>query len=179
MRRMTELYVQPKPGQRLLDVGCGYGDLSNCLRDVKYVGVDLNQRYIAYAKRHQNDQSVFIAGDVTELSKDELGTMDCAVAIGVLHHLSDADCTRTLQALSSMLSPQGRFVAAEPAWHPDQRTTARVLAALDRGRYVREQARYVDLVSPWFESTVSEIRHDLFWFPYTHCMITATRPSET
>ena len=77
-----------------------------------------------------------------------------------------------------MLVPPGRFVAAEPVWEPTQRTTARVLAALDRGRFVREQLRYEELLSPWFSHIECEIRHDLFWFPYTHCMITATPAPE-
>jgi 2-polyprenyl-3-methyl-5-hydroxy-6-metoxy-1,4-benzoquinol methylase len=174
MRRMADEYVRPEPGDRILDVGCGYGDLSAVLRDVSYVGVDMNRRYIAFAQRQHHEAAEFVVGDVTKLSKDDLGDFDCAVAIGVLHHLNDAQCTSMLEAVSTMLRPNGRFVAAEPTWDPNQRTTARVLAALDRGRYVRERSRYEALVAPWFASTVSDIRHDLFWFPYTHCMITAT-----
>jgi len=177
MQRMADQYVKAKPGETVLDVGCGYGDLSSCLRDVNYIGIDSNESYIAYAKPHHDGRSEFVVGDVTEMSAGDFGTIDCAVAIGVLHHLSDAQCADMLRAVSSMLSPGGRFVAAEPAWHPEQRTTARVLAAIDRGGNVREEARYVDLLSPWFESIVTEVRHDLFWFPYTHCMITATLPS--
>ncbi len=173
MQRMTEEYVRPAPGERVLDVGCGYGDLADHMGDVSYQGIDLNSQYITFARRRHNDESAFIVGDVTELAKLGIGPFDCAVMIGVLHHLSDADCTSTLQAVSTVLTPNGRFVAAEPTWDPDQRTTARVLAALDRGRYVRERSRYEELVSPFFGVVDSEVRHDLFWFPYTHCMITA------
>ncbi len=174
MRRMAEGYVKARPGERILDVGCGYGDLSDCLVDVSYLGVDLNSRYITYARRQQKEGTEFVVGDATELSQAGLGPFDCAVAVGVLHHMSDADSTSMLQAVSSLLTPTGRFVAAEPTWDPAQRTTARVLAAIDRGRYVREQSRYEALISPWFATVTSEVRHDLFWFPYTHCMITAT-----
>jgi 2-polyprenyl-3-methyl-5-hydroxy-6-metoxy-1,4-benzoquinol methylase len=174
MRAMTDQYIQPQSGERILDVGCGYGDLSRCLRDVSYVGVDSNEDYIEFAQRDPVRGAVFVVGDVTELSEERYGRFDCAVLIGVLHHLSDNDATRTLKAITEILDPAGRLVAAEPVWEPSQRTTARVLAALDRGRYVREQERYNELVSRWFAKTVSEVRHDLFWFPYTHCMISAT-----
>ncbi len=174
MEAMANQYVKPRPGERILDVGCGYGDLSNHLPDVKYVGVDLNERFIAFANRHHPTNGEFVLGNVNELSIGSLGRFDAAVAIGVLHHLADSDATSMLRALSEMLVPSGRFVAAEPVWEPTQRTTARVLAALDRGRFVREQLRYVELLSPWFPHIECEIRHDLFWFPYTHCMITAT-----
>jgi hypothetical protein len=99
------------------------------------------------------------------------------VAVGLLHHLDDDDASALLKALPSVLKPGGRFVAAEPVFHPEQRATARVLAALDRGRYVRDQRSYEQLVSPWFREASTEIRHDLFWFPYSHCIIQATTPS--
>jgi SAM-dependent methyltransferase len=174
MARMASQYVRPHPGERLLDVGCGYGDLASHLPDVKYVGVDFNERYIAYAQRQQGAHGEFVVRDVSDLSVEMLGTFDVAVTIGVLHHLSDLNVTGMLSSVSKMLRPRGRFIAAEPVWEPSQRTTARVLAALDRGRYVREQSRYEELIGPWFSQVECEIRHDLFWFPYTHCMITAS-----
>jgi 2-polyprenyl-3-methyl-5-hydroxy-6-metoxy-1,4-benzoquinol methylase len=173
MGLMAAQYVRPRAGERVLDVGCGYGDLSRHLPDVKYVGIDFNERYISYANRQHTASGEFVLGDVTDLSPEKLGTFDTAVAIGVLHHLSDADATDMLRSVSKMLNSPGRFIAAEPVWEPNQRTTARVLAALDRGRFVREQSRYKDLIAPWFSQVECEIRHDLFWFPYTHCMIDA------
>jgi 2-polyprenyl-3-methyl-5-hydroxy-6-metoxy-1,4-benzoquinol methylase len=174
MRAMAAQYIRPEAGERILDVGCGYGDLAQHLPGVTYVGVDVNERYIEFARGNSSHGAEFIVGDVTKLSEEKYGRFDCAVLIGVLHHLSDADATSTLKAVSKMLNPHGRCIAAEPVWDPSQRTTARVLAALDRGRHVREQARYTELVAPWFATTLSEVRHDLFWFPYTHCMISAT-----
>jgi 2-polyprenyl-3-methyl-5-hydroxy-6-metoxy-1,4-benzoquinol methylase len=179
MAAMATQYVKPQPGERILDVGCGYGDLSNHLQDAKYVGIDFNERYIAFANRHHGTNGEFVLGNVNDLSIKSLGRFDTAVAIGVLHHLPDSDATSMLRALSEMLVPSGRFVAAEPVWDPTQRTTARVLAALDRGRFVREESRYVELLSPWFPHVECEIRHDLFWFPYTHCMITASLAPDT
>ncbi len=173
MQSMADQYIQAEPGQRLLDVGCGYGDLSQHLPGVEYVGIDLNEDYIAYARHHCREGTRFEVASITNLAEEDFGTFDYVVAIGVLHHVNDADATSLLGALPAVLKPNGRFVAAEPVWDPEQRTTARVLAALDRGRFVRSQDAYEQLVSSWFDATRSEIRHDLFWFPYTHCMITA------
>jgi 2-polyprenyl-3-methyl-5-hydroxy-6-metoxy-1,4-benzoquinol methylase len=170
---MADLFVTASPGERVLDVGCGYGDLARYLTDVEYVGVDISERYIEFARRQEVTGATYVVGDVTELSEERFGGFDCAVMIGVLHHLSDAEATTTLKAMSSMLKASGRMVAIEPVWDPDQRTTARVLAALDRGRYVRDQIRYEALVSPWYSRTSSEVRHDLFWFPYSHCIVRA------
>lgn len=174
MAAMATQYVKPTSGERILDVGCGYGDLAQHLPGVEYVGVDSNKLYIDFAKRQHAARGDFLLGDVATLQVVDLGRFDAAVAIGVLHHLPDSVVSTMLRSLSKMLAPSGRFIAAEPVWDPDQRTTARVLAALDRGRFVREEQRYVDLLAPWFPKVECEIRHDLFWFPYTHCMITAT-----
>jgi 2-polyprenyl-3-methyl-5-hydroxy-6-metoxy-1,4-benzoquinol methylase len=170
---MVDQYIHPAPGERLLDVGCGYGDLAMHMPETTYVGVDLNGYYIRHARAHRPGNAEFLLGDVTELSVEQLGVFDCAVAIGVLHHLDDEAVTSTLAALSKMVDRRGRFVAAEPAWDPIQRTTARMLAALDRGRFVRDAAHYERLIAPWFPNLSIETRQDLFWFPYTHCMIEA------
>jgi SAM-dependent methyltransferase len=174
MQSMVDQYIQARPGQRLLDVGCGYGDLAYHLPGVDYVGIDLNQDYISHAQRTRREGTRFEVASVTDLPDEDFGLFDHAVAIGVLHHLDDSDATKLLRALPDVLKPGGRFLAAEPVWDPEQQTTARVLAALDRGRFVRSQDAYEQLVSSWFSTATSEIRHDLFWFPYTHCMITAS-----
>jgi ubiquinone/menaquinone biosynthesis C-methylase UbiE len=175
MRAIVDQYVQARPGESIIDVGCGYGDLARCLKDVKYVGIDLNPSYIEFARRHNSvPHAEFLVGDASRLSDHDLGTFDCAVLVGVLPRLSDDQATSTLRAVSEMLQSNGRLVAAETVFDPSQRTTARILAALDRGRYVRDRVRYEQLVSPWFGKTVTELRHDLFWYPYTHCMILAT-----
>ena len=179
MEAIATRYVQSQFGERILDIGCGYGDLAGHVPGAEYVGIDANDRYISYARKHHVDSCRFIVGDITKISKQEFGVFDCIVALGVLHHLSDIAATETLRAVSKMLSPQGRFIAVDPVWDPRQRTIAAVLIALDRGRFVREQSGYEELVSPWFAGTVSEIRNDLIWFPYTHCILTGTWVNES
>jgi 2-polyprenyl-3-methyl-5-hydroxy-6-metoxy-1,4-benzoquinol methylase len=174
MQRIVVHYVRPRPGDRLLDVGCGYGDLVEHLDGVDYVGIDSNKSYLQLAQNVHGAGGQFVHASVTDLGCSGLGQFDVAVAVGLLHHLPDDDATALLKALPGALKPGGRFIAAEPVFHPEQRATARVLAALDRGRYVRDQRSYEELVSPWFRETTTEIRHDLFWFPYSHCMVQAT-----
>jgi hypothetical protein len=92
-----------------------------------------------------------------------------------LHHVNDRDATSLLRALPDILKRiRGFFVAAEPVSDRRQRTTARVLAAPDRGRFERSQDACAQVTSSWFDTTISAIRHDMFRFPHTHCIITAT-----
>src|SRR5262245_18561342 len=43
-------YLGPLQGRRLLDVGCGPGNLRQFLGDVNYTGIDRNARYICEAQ---------------------------------------------------------------------------------------------------------------------------------
>ena len=173
MDRVVEEYIKPQPGDRILDIGCGYGDLASHLTDVRYVGVDSNEQYIAYAKKHAPDSSEFRSEDITGLADENWGKFDCVVALGVLHHLDDRAVERMLGAVAGMLNSEGRMLAMEPVWDPNQQTITRLLLALDRGRFVRDQVRYEEVFAPWFGKITSEVRHDMTWFPYSHCFVMA------
>lgn len=168
-------YVRPQPGERLLDIGCGTGDAALSLSGIEYYGVDLNDDYIKAAKRREISGATFLSAGVEELAHLDLGVFDCAIAVGVLHHLPDEVVEGMVNALTDLLKPEGRFVTIDPVWTPDSSTIGRVLASLDRGRYVRDEPGYRRLVQPPFGSVSSEIRHDLLAIPYSHCIMRAER----
>jgi SAM-dependent methyltransferase len=175
MQTMVAEYFRPTPGDRLLDVGCGPGDLARFLPNVVYVGVDHNPAYLVgrNAVAASPDAPTFINGDLNDLGSVDIGAFDIAVAFGVLHHLDDDVATNLVKAVREKLVKGGRFVTIDPAFHPDQRASARVLMALDRGRFVRHPRDYQRLLSTGFDSMTTTIRHDLNPFPYTHCIIEA------
>jgi SAM-dependent methyltransferase len=164
-------YARPAPGERLLDIGCGTGDAALSLPDVTYVGIDLSDDYIDAAKRRNVPGAEFVSASVEELGDLGLGSFDCAIAVGVLHHLPDDVVTGMLEALSPLLVGGGRFVTIDPVWAPDSSTVGRVLASLDRGRYVRDQAGYERLLRAHFPKVEGEVRHDLLKIPYSHCVV--------
>ena len=168
-------YVRPGAGERLLDIGCGTGDAALSLSGIHYYGVDLNDDYIKAAKRRDIPGATFLSASVEDLAALDLGVFDCAIAVGVLHHLPDDVVGGMVSALADLLTPQGRFVTIDPVWTPDSSTIGRVLASLDRGRFVRDESGYRRLLGPTFGTVSSEIRHDLLAIPYSHCVIRAER----
>jgi ubiquinone/menaquinone biosynthesis C-methylase UbiE len=174
MRRVVADHIRPEPGDRILDVGCGDGDVRPLLGEVDYTGVDLNPDYIKAARVHENAQTRFLQADVSDLPHLGFEEFEIVLAFGVLHHLSDDECLGLVEAVSRVLPAGGRFVTIDPVFDPAQRTTARVLAALDRGRYVRAGSGYRQLIESSLAVKNLTIRHDLLRFPYSHCAIEAT-----
>lgn len=172
-------HVRARPGDRLLDVGCGDGDIRSRFVGVDYVGVDHNPDYIRAAKAMEDDATRFFVGDVTRLDQmSELSgrRFDICYAFGVLHHLSTEESRAMLTSAKALLVPGGRFVSVDAVFDPGQPTPARIIAALDRGRHVRDAEGYLGLVGPVFAETDLTLRSDLLRLPYTHCIMECWDP---
>jgi SAM-dependent methyltransferase len=172
-RTLVRDYVRPWPGARLLDVGCGPGELVPYLGDVQYVGIDVSPDYIAQAGRaHMGAE--FRIGDATALDPD-LRDFDIVVAFGVVHHLDDDSAVRAFAHLATALAPGGRAVTVDPVLVPYQHALARRLILWDRGNHPRREDEYAKLARTAFEDVRTSVRHDLLRIPYTHCIVEATR----
>ena len=106
-------------GKRILDVGCGIGDLSFMLaqKGAEVIGVELDAQKVASANKTaqqwQFDGLRFIAGDVTRLDQMKLGQFDMIFCIALLEHIKDdVDLLRQVQ---SLLRPGGQFIMEVPS----------------------------------------------------------------
>lgn len=106
-------------GKRVLDVGCGIGDLSFLLaaRGAEVVGVELDEekveRAAAIAQRWNFQQLRFVAGDVMRLDQMGLGQFDVITCIALLEHIQqDEDL---LTQMLSLLRPGGLLVVEVPS----------------------------------------------------------------
>jgi SAM-dependent methyltransferase len=163
-------YVRPRPGVRVLDLGCGPGELVEHLGGSRYVGVDVSDRYIARARDAFGDRAEFRVGDATRLDED-LRNFDLVLAFGVIHHLDDESALRLLSGAKAALGPGGRFVSVDPAVIPDDRAAARLLVSWDRGDHVRSPAEYKRLAESVFDRVLCDRRRDLLRIPYSHCVL--------
>ena len=94
---------------RVLEVGCGWGDLAVRLRDVlgvEVVAVDSSPRMVELTRERGVDARV---ADVQELPFAD-GEFDCVTANWMLYHVADVD--RGIAELARVLRPGGRLVAA-------------------------------------------------------------------
>jgi 2-polyprenyl-3-methyl-5-hydroxy-6-metoxy-1,4-benzoquinol methylase len=175
MRHTVDEVVKPTPGMRVLDFGCGNGRLVPFLKGVQYVGVDNNPSYIESAiAQYAGPDVEFHCADLNDLAAMGIEPVDVVICIGVLHHLDDSVASRALEASANLLKSDGRLVTMDPCFEPSQHSIARVLMALDRGKFVRHPEGYRNLISKSFVSKEERIWTHVYKFPYTHFVTEST-----
>lgn len=110
--------IQPREGQRCVDLGCGTGAFTRRLRvfHLDLVGVDISPRSIERA-RSSGDGIRYEVGDITATGLAD-GSFDVAALSGVLHHITGgADRIRALREAWRILRPGGRLFAFDPNAH--------------------------------------------------------------
>jgi SAM-dependent methyltransferase len=161
-------FVKPKKGDRILDLGCGPGDILEYLPDVDYVGVDMEARYIEAARARFGNKAQFIIGSVDDIDFSSLQGFDTVLVLGLLHHIDDTSAAHLLKSAGRCLKPGGKLITWDPCFHDGQGLFERWLQNNDRGKFVRTEPGYLALLKQVFPSVKVTLRHDLLTMPYTH-----------
>src|SRR5438552_17306449 len=69
-RSLIQNHVRAKPGDKVIDIGCGSAEVLRYLPDVDYVGIDTNPDYIAFARRTYSSKAIFLIGDTQSVRSD-------------------------------------------------------------------------------------------------------------
>jgi SAM-dependent methyltransferase len=104
-----------RPGQRVLELGCGTGDLLNRLEPAHGVGVDLSANMVDVARR-RFPHLQFAQGDIedAEFLESLGGPFDVIILSDTIGYLDD--CAQTLESLHRLCAPETRLVIAYYAW---------------------------------------------------------------
>jgi SAM-dependent methyltransferase len=111
--------LKPKPGKRILDVGCGVGTAEISLArlqvsQLRLFGVDTITARVSEALsrvRGINARAGFAAADAVRLPYVD-GAFDCTFCVAVLQHVRDVPMA--LSELARVTRPGGRILAVEP-----------------------------------------------------------------
>ncbi|MGC2998689.1 class I SAM-dependent methyltransferase [Streptomyces sp. G35A] len=112
-----------KPGQRLLDVGCGWGSMAvHAARDhgVSVVGITLSQEQAVYARKRVADEGL---ADRVEIRVQDYrdvpdGPYDAISSIGMAEHVGSERYLEYTTALHRLLKPGGRLLNHQIARRP-------------------------------------------------------------
>ena len=167
-RAYVQRYVRPRDGDRILDIGCGPGDvLASLPLGVRYEGFDLSETYIEQARRRWKNRGTFQCARLDASNLTEPGTYDLVLSYGVLHHLDDHEAVALFQLARRALKPGGRLITTDGCYVPGQSRLARYMISKDRGRNVRDETGYLSLARQVFCHVTPHVRHDLLRIPYT------------
>ncbi|WP_419801758.1 class I SAM-dependent methyltransferase [Mucilaginibacter sp.] len=102
--------LEVKPGENILDLGCGSGFLTNEIREkgAMVLGVDSSAEMIDQAKRNY-PETEFKVADATNLGFD--ASFTAVFSNAVLHWIKVKDQPKMIDAVFRTLKPGGRFVA--------------------------------------------------------------------
>ncbi len=150
MRSLCLALLEPKSGQKIVDIGCGPAYYLAELPAVDYHGFDTDARYIEHARKRFGHRGRFYVEPFTKAQADALGPFDGVLLMGLLHHLTDTECSALLSVLSQCLRPGGRVVTLDTVVHERQGSLERWLALNDRGQYVRSPSAFEALAKLHF-----------------------------
>ena len=152
-RKLAPLFEHNDVGaaRRVLDVGCGPGTNARHFESCDYVGVDINPRYIEFARaRYGRD---FRVADITRYQAPAGERFDLILLNSFLHHLDDHATIRSLNQAGLLLSDDGQIHVFDLVL-PDDPGVARFLARNDRGEHPRPLEAWRELFGECFEPTL-------------------------
>ncbi|HYD36908.1 MAG TPA: cyclopropane-fatty-acyl-phospholipid synthase family protein [Allosphingosinicella sp.] len=105
----SKLYL--KPGQKVLDIGCGWGGLAlylNRVADVDVLGVTLSKEQLAVARQRAEEAGVSdrVRFELCDY-RDVTGQFDRIVSIGMFEHLGTAYFQTFFHKIRELLIPEG------------------------------------------------------------------------
>jgi trans-aconitate methyltransferase len=141
--------LDPRPGERVLDIGCGDGALTEKLVEAgcRVVAIDASPEQVRAARERGLDARV---ADATALDFD--AEFDAVFSNAVLHWIRAPDAA--LAAIRRSLAPDGRLVA-ELGGHG---CVASIRAAFAE---VLAQRGIAERLNPWYFPTAEEYRERL------------------
>lgn len=138
--------LNPQPGERILDLGCGAGQLARAIADAgaNVTGIDKSPEMIAQARTSYPDLD-FQIGDASAFSFDV--ALDAVFSNAALHWVRDLE--GVARSVSAALKPGGRFVA-ELGGHGN------IQEIVDAIRTVVRRRRDREANIPWYYPSVGE-----------------------
>jgi cyclopropane-fatty-acyl-phospholipid synthase len=174
----TKLRLQA--GQRVLDVGCGWGSFvmhAASRHGVEAVGITLSEPQAELARKRVADAGLSDKVEIRVQDYRELAgeNFDAVASIGMVEHVGEAQIDRYAEQLASMLAPGGRLLNhgisrlrhgsveggafSERYVFPDGETlhVSRVILALERAGFIAQHVEefgsdYAETLRHWIRN---------------------------
>ncbi|HVW15353.1 MAG TPA: methyltransferase domain-containing protein [Mucilaginibacter sp.] len=137
-----------KPGERILDLGCGTGHLTKKIQDegAQVIGMDASPEMIAQAGENYPELD-FIVGNGADFYFDE--PFDAVFTNATLHWIRNAD--GVIKSVYNALKPGGRFAGEFGGKGNNQLMMAATETVLKKHGYLKG-----DFILPWYYPSTAE-----------------------
>ena len=134
--------LKPKFGERIVDLGCGTGDLAAAIAEYgcNVVGVDSDPNMIKSARKNY-PHIKFICANAENFSLGD--EVDAVFSNAALHWIKQPE--RVISNVKNVLNSGGRFVAEMGAYHNVHTITEALYAALEEYQIGRDKVDF-----PWY-----------------------------
>ena len=171
-----ENWVCAKEGSRVLDIGCGPGEMVTYFPSCEYTGIDVSEAYIRKANAAYGDKGTFYCYSIDQAFQQDWEPFDLVHCTGVLHHVPD-DLARDIARLAAhFLKPEGYFCTLDGCFADGQSFLARTMLKLDRGQFMRTQPEYETILKDSFDEIEVEYSADAFTIPYPSVIFRCRKP---
>ena len=179
-RRVLEEWIQPAPDSKILDIGCGAGNIVPFLpKSVYYEGYDMNRDYVEYARRKYEQsgrKTKFHNRRVNAMSVEKRNFFDIVLAYGLLHHLDDEEAADLFNIGFDVLNRGGIMITHDNAYVEGQSPIARYISSKDRGQHVRRPEGYRALAERSFLHVEVHVAPGRAYLPQTICVLRCRKP---
>jgi trans-aconitate methyltransferase len=141
-------WLAPKPGEKILDLGCGTGDLANQLsqQGVDITGIDKSENMIEQAQK-KYPELTFLVQDAVDMRYSK--EFDAVFSNATLHWIKTPK--RALQSIYHSLKPGGRFVAEFGGKGNVQTITDAIM-----NQFSEQGISYKSEQFPWYYPSIGE-----------------------
>ena len=140
--------LNPKQGEKVLDLGCGTGDLANSLYELHMdvIGIDFSENMIQQAQNKYPHIPFYVA-DATQLTYQN--EFDCVFSNATLHWIKTPETV--LQSIYQSLKPGGRMVVEFGGAGNVQMITNELIKQIQEAGI-----SYTDEQFPWYFPTIGQ-----------------------
>lgn len=152
--------IKEYPHEAIFEIGCGPGKFMKYINPKKYLGIDMNESYIKYAKKNFETKSIkFMSLNALNIPKMK-DSFDLIIVMNVTHHLTNQEIEYILKTLKRNVIFKRLLIFDGK---PDIGPLGKILEYLDQGNNFRETDQLARLVKKYFKIERAETVRKPYW----------------